>query len=336
MESVLTASRTDAAGPPVAWRLLSHVADLAALQDADAIARTAMIAALDVVDCGSAAVAVAGPCGALKPVCAAGPLATDLARADHEALVAWLGDERSFVATAAEPTIPAVAALRDAGARALAAVALRVQGEVRGLLLVAGDRCPALALDGVDLLEELGAATAAGLRNAELLRELRERAARDALTGLGHHATFHQRLRQAHRRPTTAVVLCDVDEFKALNDTYGHGHGDRVLRGIADAMTGALRRGDELFRIGGDEFAALVVVGSEAEALDAARRLRDAVRDARLGVTMSLGVAVPRPDEPDAELLARADRALYAVKESGRDGVELAADAPVPAAPPAR
>ncbi|MEA2279207.1 MAG: hypothetical protein QOI62_41 [Solirubrobacteraceae bacterium] len=334
MESVRTESRRDDAKPPAARRLLGHVSDLAAQQDPDAIGRTAMLAALDVVDCDSGAVVVAGPGGVLKPVCAAGPLAGALAEADHEAIVAWLGDERSFLATASRPTVPAVAELRRAGARVIAAVALRVQGDVRGLLLVACSHHVAIAPDGLELLEELGCATAAGLRNAELLRELRERAASDALTGLGHYATFHQRLSQSHRRPTTAVVLCDVDGFKRLNDTYGHGHGDRVLRGVADAMAGALRRGDELFRIGGDEFAALVSVRSAAEAADAAGRLRDAVNVARLGVTVSVGVAVPHAGEPDAALLARADRALYTVKASGRDGVAVADDAPLPASPP--
>ena len=97
-----------------------------------------------------------------------------------------------------------------------------------------------------------------------------------------------------------------------------------MLCGVADAMTGALRRGDRLFRIGGDEFAGLLAVESDAEALDAATRLRDAVAAAQLGVTASVGVAVPRDGETDASLLARADRALYAAKAGGRDGVKLA------------
>jgi diguanylate cyclase (GGDEF)-like protein len=89
-------------------------------------------------------------------------------------------------------------------------------------------------------------------------------------------------------------------------------------------MSDALRRGDRLFRVGGDEFAALVAVESDAEALDVATRLRDAVATAQLGVTASVGVAVPQDDESDASLLARADRALYAAKAGGRDGVKLA------------
>jgi diguanylate cyclase (GGDEF)-like protein len=125
----------------------------------------------------------------------------------------------------------------------------------------------------------------------------------------------------------------DIDDFKLLNDTYGHGHGDRVLCGLADAMSGALRRGDRLFRVGGDEFAALLAVESRDQALGAAMRLRDAVLEARLGVTISVGVAVPQAGETDAAVLARADRALYSVKEGGRDGVALANDEPLPSTP---
>ena len=156
------------------------------------------------------------------------------------------------------------------------------------------------------------------------MRSLRERAATDPLTGLGHHATFHEALARTHRRPQTAVVVVDLDGFKRINDTYGHQHGDQVLRAIAAALSGALRRGDTLFRIGGDEFAALLAVADADEALEAGTRLRAAVAEARLGVTVSIGVAVPLPDEADGALLGRADRALYRVKAMGRDGVAVA------------
>jgi diguanylate cyclase (GGDEF)-like protein len=166
------------------------------------------------------------------------------------------------------------------------------------------------------------------------MRSLREQAATDPLTGLGHHATFHATLAHAHRRPSTAVVLVDVDGFKRVNDTFGHQYGDRVLRELAGALSGALRRGDTLFRIGGDEFAALLVVADPAEALEAGRRLRAAVTDANLGVTVSIGVAVPQEGETDACVLGRADRALYRVKGEGRDGVALADDEPAAVTPP--
>jgi diguanylate cyclase (GGDEF)-like protein len=214
--------------------------------------------------------------------------------------------------------------LRAKGIESLAAVGLHAGGEITGaLVLASSDRMP-VRTDDVELLEQLAAHAASCLHASERLQSLRDRAASDPLTGLGHHATFHEALAASHRRPRTAVVVCDLDGFKRLNDTHGHAHGDRVLCGVADAMSDALRRGDRLFRVGGDEFAALVAVESDAEALDVATRLRDAVATAQLGVTASVGVAVPHDGETDASLLARADRALYAAKAGGRDGVKLA------------
>ena len=215
----------------------------------------------------------------------------------------------------------------------MVAVGLLVQGEFVGALVLASAEPVAITSRDVQLLEQLATHGAACLRTVELMGSLRERAETDPLTGLGHHATFHEALAGSHRRPRTAVVVCDIDGFKGLNDTYGHGHGDRVLCGLADAMSGALRRGDRLFRIGGDEFAALLAVESREQALEAATRLRDAVVEARLGVTVSVGVAVPQAGETDVALLARADRALYAVKAGGRDGVALANDEPLPSPP---
>jgi diguanylate cyclase (GGDEF)-like protein len=232
-----------------------------------------------------------------------------------EARVLHLGDD---------PIDPALAPLRANGIRTLATVALVAQGRPRGVLLLAGRADRAVPIEDVELLELLAAHAATCLCTADLMRSLRERAATDPLTGLGHHATFHEALARTHRRPQTAVVLVDLDGFKRINDTYGHQHGDQVLRAIAAALSSALRRGDTLFRIGGDEFAALLAVADADEALEAGTRLRAAVADARLGVTVSIGVAVPRPDEADGTLLARADRALYRVKAMGRDGVAVA------------
>jgi diguanylate cyclase (GGDEF)-like protein len=228
-----------------------------------------------------------------------------------------------------------LAAVCAAGARTLVALDLVTELESHGLLLLAADRPVAISGEEGEALELLALHAAGCLRTAGLVRSLRERAATDPLTGLGHHATFHEALAASHRRPAaTAIVLCDLDSFKRLNDTYGHQHGDGVLRAVASALSHALRRGDRLFRIGGDEFAALVTVTDEAEAHDAGLRLRQAVEDAGLGVTISVGIAVPRDGEPDAALLARADRALYRVKASGRDGVVVAAEDPVAIAPP--
>lgn len=318
-------------------RLLHHVAGLAALQDAEAVADGLLNAALDLVPLSSALLArTTGRNGRLRPSRAAGPLAPVLRDAGLESITDWIQDGISCF-TVGEPEPPPAAAnladLRAAGVETMIAVGLFVQGELLGALVLACAEPAIINTDDVELLEQLATHGAACLRTAELMGSLRERAESDPLTGLGHHATFHEALAGSHRRPTTAVVVCDIDAFKLLNDTYGHGHGDRVLCGVADAMSSALRRGDRLFRVGGDEFAALLAVESHEQALGAAARLREAVVEARLGVTVSIGVAVPEAGEADVALLARADRALYSVKAAGRDGVALANDEPLTAPP---
>jgi diguanylate cyclase (GGDEF)-like protein len=331
-----------------AQRMLRHMTSLSALDEPDAIARTTVAAAIDLMALDSAALLQREPVPAdsagaptsapatnapLATVAAIGPLAEAIAIAPRQALDAV---ERAANAATGVLVVPAgdLAPLEAAGARGVLAVALTAHGERQGLLLLAGRTDRAVANDDADLLALLAAHAATCLRTAALMRTLRAQAATDPLTGLGHHATFHATLANAHRRPSTAVVLVDLDGFKRLNDTFGHQHGDRVLRGVARALSGALRRGDTLFRIGGDEFAALLVVADADEALEAACRLRDAVNDADLGVTISIGVAVPMDGECDAALLARADRALYRVKDAGRDGVAIAAEEPLPVAPP--
>jgi diguanylate cyclase (GGDEF)-like protein len=319
-----------------AQRLLRHVAAMAALQDGEAIAAALLEAALDLVPLGSAVLA-RSTAADLRAVCATGPLSTVLCEARLEPLAERVRNGASCftVGAPAAAATADLAALRTEGVESLVAVGLFVQGEMLGTLVLAAPEPWMIQTDDVELLEQLAAHAALCLRTVELVDSLRERAASDPLTGLGHHATFHEALATSHRRPRTAVVLCDVDSFKRLNDTHGHAYGDRVLCRVADAMSGALRRGDRLFRIGGDEFAALLAVGSEAEALGAAKRLHRAVEAARLGVTVSVGTAVPHDGEADASLLARADRALYAVKEGGRDGVALADGEPLPATPAA-
>jgi diguanylate cyclase (GGDEF)-like protein len=322
-----------------AWRLVRHMARLPALGEPDAIAHAALAAALDLTAFDSGVVVCRRPDGRLEPASLAGPLGAALASTPPsalEAIAAGVDDGRAGIAAGApgEDVRPELAALRATDAVAFAALGLTTEGQCVGLLLLAAATPTRPSGDELELLDLLADQTASCLRTAELVRALRERAATDPLTGLGHHATFHEALSSSHRRPSTAVVVCDLDGFKRVNDDFGHQHGDRVLRGVAAALSGALRRGDRLFRIGGDEFAALLLVSGEPEALEAGMRLRDAVEDAALGVSVSIGIAVPHAGESDAALLARADQALYRVKASGRDGVALANDDPLPIAPP--
>jgi diguanylate cyclase (GGDEF)-like protein len=316
-------------GESDAQRLVHHAAAMAALEDPDEIVEQLLTSALDVVALDSAILLTVDAAGALTVRAATGPLAEVLRGADERALrtvVDWVAAGASSF-TAGDPGDEGprgMDGLRAAGVASLGALHVDVPDAARGVLVMAGRSHVVLSTDRVELLELLAAHVSSCLRTAEALRATRERAAQDPLTGLGHHAAFYEALAGSHRRPRTAVLLCDVDGFKALNDHFGHQHGDQVLRDVAVALGGALRRGDRLFRIGGDEFAALLAVGSDDEALEAGERLRAAVAAADLGLTVSIGVAVPYDGEADAALVGRADRALYGVKAEGRDGVALA------------
>ena len=319
-------------GPPGesdAQRLVHHAAAMAALEDADEIVAQFLTSALDVVALDSAMLLTVDAAGVPKVRAATGPLAEVLGGADEQALrtvADWVAaGASSFTAGDTGDEGPrGLDALRAAGVASLGALRVDVPGAAQGVLVMADRDHVVLSTDRVELLELLAAHVSSCLRTAEALRASRERAAQDPLTGLGHHAAFYEALAGSHRRPRTAVLICDLDGFKTLNDHFGHQHGDQVLRDAAAALGGALRRGDRLFRIGGDEFAALLAVAGDDEALDAGERLRAAVAAADLGLTVSVGVAVPHDGESDTALVGRADRALYGVKARGRDGVALA------------
>lgn len=168
--------------------------------------------------------------------------------------------------------------------------------------------------------------------------ELTRLAALDGLTRIANHGAFTKRLCEAlHDHAASgeslAVLMCDVDGFKAYNDTYGHLAGDAALTAVAGALTHVLRsRADLAARYGGEEFAVLLAGCDAEEALVVARRLLDAVRglaiehrssDTAPFVTISIGIAalVPKDAESHEQLLRRADEALYRAKAEGRDRV---------------
>jgi diguanylate cyclase (GGDEF)-like protein len=160
------------------------------------------------------------------------------------------------------------------------------------------------------------------------------RAVTDGLTGLPNRraitSAMQRMVTQSLRADTTlAVLMCDVDHFKQVNDQYGHARGDEVLRSIGTVLGGSLRTIDFAGRYGGEEF---LVVLSDADADSArgtAERIRAAVAAIRLPdfdrqITLSVGIAVLPGNGRDATtLLAAADQALYLAKDNGRDRVEV-------------
>jgi diguanylate cyclase (GGDEF)-like protein len=310
-----------------AQRLVRHAIHLGTLTAPAEIHAELVDAACDVAGLDSAALLLQNDGGRFSAVEATGPLADVLGLAAEEtveAIAALVAQDCScFTVDGNGEDSEGIRELRAGGAATLVALPLSAGPDRRAILLLADRRPLASPTEVVELLELLTAHAGSCLRTAAALDELETRAATDALTGLGHHATFHAAFARARdRREAVAVLIADVDGFKAINDARGHQAGDRVLRETAAALSGALRRGDELFRIGGDEFAAIVRVGEPHDALEAGRRLREAVAGSE--VTVSIGVAVPMLGESDQSVLARADRALYEVKDGGRDGVALA------------
>lgn len=132
-----------------------------------------------------------------------------------------------------------------------------------------------------------------------------------------------------HGRPL-AVAMVDLDAFKAINDQHGHAVGDRVLVAAANALQRALRAEDVLGRMGGEEFLALLPDTDDDAAVRAAERLRAAVQETSAGVpvTASVGYAVLSGEEAADDLVRRADAALYAAKDAGRNCVRGPATLP--------
>jgi diguanylate cyclase (GGDEF)-like protein len=176
-------------------------------------------------------------------------------------------------------------------------------------------------------------------RAQEVLREL---ATRDPLTGVYNRRHLEQALHQElvraerHGRPLTVAML-DVDRFKRINDTYGHPTGDEVLREISERCQKTLRSTDLLGRYGGEEF---VVIFAETELPDArivSERLRAAIAerpvavgDRAIDATVSIGLAAFTSGQDPSLLLERADAALYAAKEGGRNLVRTSGEVDAP------
>ncbi|WP_144127158.1 GGDEF domain-containing protein [Catellatospora sichuanensis] len=164
----------------------------------------------------------------------------------------------------------------------------------------------------VTVLELLMANAAECYDRLGALHQMQALAETDPLTGLRHVGPFTEQLAAA-RIGRTALLVIDVDNFKQINDRLGHAAGDKVLVDLATGMRECLRKGDELFRVGGDEFVAIVDVPDDAEAVRVADRLVAAARDN--GSAVSVGVALRRPAEPAEATLRRADLAMYSAKQ---------------------
>ena len=204
-------------------------------------------------------------------------------------------------------------------------IAFAIMASLTLMLAVLWDRSPFLSAALV------GPLAAIALYQRSVHRELKAMrlALTDPLTGLGNHRHFHERLQhdlvdsEAHGRPLS-VCLLDIDNFKEVNDRFGHPVGDRVLAQVA----GRLRQDGEAFRIGGDEFALLLSGYDEKEAVTVAHgvlaRIAALELDADVLVHVSAGVATyPQAGVERTDLVRVADKALYLAKEHGKGRVKV-------------
>ena len=169
----------------------------------------------------------------------------------------------------------------------------------------------------------------------EAIRALRYEAQHDAITGLLTRRTFDFDIEQLDDGEPVSLILVDVDDFKTVNDTFGHDIGDQTLRIVARALLANSRQNDRAYRLGGDELAVLLSGTVPETALRRAEVIRRAVetgptafvaRSERGKVTVSLGVASLPPHAPrKSELLRAADAAMYRAKGAGRNRVVAAA-----------
>ncbi|MDP8911451.1 MAG: sensor domain-containing diguanylate cyclase, partial [Actinomycetota bacterium] len=209
----------------------------------------------------------------------------------------------------------------DAAIHAGVAVPLRADGGVTGYLAVF-TRSPARTFDERDVseLEDLALRAAPAIENARRLRELRELADHDALTGLHNQRFFHETLAREVARAgrygrSLALIVLDLDDFKQVNDRLGHLAGDDVLADIGRRLGDVIRSADIACRVGGEEFAVILPESRRADAEQLYARLENSLAsraEARVGrLTLSAGVAELRPNEDAKDLFQRADDALY-------------------------
>jgi diguanylate cyclase (GGDEF)-like protein len=274
-----------------------------------------------------------------------GGIAVSLAQHDQEGLASFSGTRYPLathpmlaraVATGcmesgqmAETAMSATTAVavQAAGLRAWAVAPLHVGGSVYGLLTVSvRDR---QGLEEVQLQRLGGIVSLAEMAISNALSYARQRdaASTDPLTGLRNRRYFEEQL-DALPRAAFAVLAVDVDCLKMVNDEYGHEAGDDILRAVARTLSGLVRAGDVLARVGGDEFALLLHNTDESEAECVAERMQQAMQatSVRRGTPrISVGCAAGTLGRDVQAVRRRADEALYRAKRLGRDRVEGAA-----------
>jgi len=247
-----------------------------------------------------------------------------------------LNDEPLWLDPAVDNLEPAeLARLRALDGAAMLLLPLSASGRVVGVVEFISDIGGRRFREGeLALLRTMANQVASALENARLVRQLRDAAETDLVTGVYSHRHLQDRVRQETARAARAhspmsVLMVDLDDFKHINDEHGHQAGDRVLRAIAGALRAAVRTSDVVARYGGDEFVVLMPDTDDVEARKVARRATEAVAGLAhpmadgsvVRVTCSVGLAHhPQDGRTGKALLHAADAAMYTHKRSRAGG----------------
>lgn len=200
-----------------------------------------------------------------------------------------------------------------------------------------------------DVTERKAREAAVAAERADEAARLEHAATHDELTGLANRRLIELRLAQASESVEgdgtgrgVAVLFCDLDGFKDINDNYGHAAGDLLLRHVAERLRLAARTDDVVGRLGGDEFVVLVRPGADGDLSATAVRVAERIRDSLtapftglgrrpVAISASIGIALPESDADPVELLRRADAAMYSAKRAGKNGYAVSRSGPAPA-----
>ena len=257
----------------------------------------------------------------------------DLAANDHVRRVIRLGQVERLRVGAQELVVDSV--LVGVAAQEILVVPVAFKSIPLGVIVLATGGT--FERDDIELVDHLRIDLGLAVNNALAHDRLERLAAIDPLTDAYNRRFGLGRLREEYSRAVRAeapfgILMVDIDHFKAVNDTYGHLVGDRVLRAVAGACRRVVREGDVLVRYGGEEFLVLLPGAGHDDVMQIGERIRRAVSEtsvvdgaSRLSVTVSVGATTFRDtvETPDA-LVALADRALYEAKDGGRDRLVLA------------
>jgi diguanylate cyclase (GGDEF)-like protein len=254
-----------------------------------------------------------------------------------EGITGWAALHREPVRTNQahlDPRTKTVPGTPDDEAEALITVPLIARDVVKGVLNIyrLGEDA-SFSDEEFELTTRFADAAALALDNAQIRARLEYQAQTDSLTGLYNHRYFHERLRAeltraSRARDSVAVLMLDIDDFKRVNDVYGHGAGDQVLTELADLLRVALRGSDVVCRLGGEEFGVIMAGGGAGDALNLARRLTDTLAEVEFGpagkITISVGISEgPQHAMNPRELVACSEAAMMTAKARGKNQIVL-------------